>query len=240
MNAFYHAVLVYMNGFLGQSATFDMALYALGDNILVQGLVPATALWYLWFRDTQPNRQREIRERILAVLFAAIVLVLLARVLALVLPFRDRPMSDPTLAYHTIYPSWGGHLYSWSSFPSDHAVLFFGLACGLLSISRAVGVALLLHAFFVDCLPRIYLGYHYPTDILAGALMGSMGTLYLANTVWAGRQANRWLMWSERELGWFYAGLTLFTLELATMFESILHLSKVTFYVGRSAYRHIL
>ena len=240
LNALDNATLVYLNEFLGQSGTFDAVLYALSDNVLLQGFVPATALWYLWFRPAEPDLQRDVRERILAVLFAAMFLVLIARGLALMLPFRNRPMSDPSLPFQDVHPEWGGHLYGWSSFPSDHAVLFFALACGLLSISRAIGMLLLVHAFLIDSLPRVYLGYHYPTDILAGALLGSAGTLWLINTSIVQRRAHQTLMWSQQQLGLFYAALTLVTIELATMFESILHLSKAAFYVGRSACRHLL
>jgi hypothetical protein len=60
-------------------------------------------------------------------------------------------------------------LSGWSSFPSDHACLFFALATGLCLISPVIGGLALLHASLIVSLPRIYLGLHYPTDVLAGA-----------------------------------------------------------------------
>jgi hypothetical protein len=62
-------------------------------------------------------------------------------------------------------------LIGWSSFPSDHAVLLFFLAAGLWMVSRRLGALAIGYAFLIS-LPRIYLGIHYPTDILAGALLG--------------------------------------------------------------------
>jgi undecaprenyl-diphosphatase len=59
----------------------------------------------------------------------------------------------------------------WSSFPSDHAVLFFALATAIWLWSRAWGAVAFLWALMV-CMPRIYMGFHYPSDIIFGALLG--------------------------------------------------------------------
>lgn len=57
------------------------------------------------------------------------------------------------------------------SFPSDHSVMAGATAAGLLLFSRRIGlvavVAALLMAF-----ARVYVGAHYPGDVLAGLLLG--------------------------------------------------------------------
>jgi len=58
------------------------------------------------------------------------------------------------------------------SFPSDHAVMAGAVAAGLWLVSRRLGftatVAALLMAF-----ARVYVGVHYPRDVLAGLALGA-------------------------------------------------------------------
>ena len=65
-------------------------------------------------------------------------------------------------------------LFEWSSFPSDTATCFLALSTGLFLTSRLLGLIAIIYSFFVACLTRIYLGYHHPTDILAGMIIGIM------------------------------------------------------------------
>ena len=95
------------------------------------------------------------------------------RLLAQVLPFRVRPIYNPDLHLH--FPSAGlraATLQAWSSFPSDHAMLWMAIATGIFIIARRVGVFALLYAVVFICVPRAYLGFHYPTDLIAGAAIG--------------------------------------------------------------------
>lgn len=59
------------------------------------------------------------------------------------------------------------------SFPSDHAVMVGAVAAGLWLVSRQLGliasVAALLMAF-----TRVYIGAHYPWDVVAGLLVGAL------------------------------------------------------------------
>ena len=67
-----------------------------------------------------------------------------------------------------------------SSLPSDHAALLFALAAGL-ALRRRAGPAALL--FFVGALvgaARVYLGAHYPSDIVAGGALGLASALVFA------------------------------------------------------------
>jgi undecaprenyl-diphosphatase len=57
------------------------------------------------------------------------------------------------------------------SFPSDHAAAAFAIAFAVLAISRRGGLAFLAAATLIG-LSRIALGMHYPSDVVAGALVG--------------------------------------------------------------------
>jgi undecaprenyl-diphosphatase len=68
------------------------------------------------------------------------------------------------------------------SFPSDHATGAFALAFGVWLYDRAIGSALLVVAGVLS-FSRVYVGTHYPGDVVAGALIGvaMAGALYIAS-----------------------------------------------------------
>jgi undecaprenyl-diphosphatase len=65
------------------------------------------------------------------------------------------------------------------SFPSDHATGAFALAFGVWLYDRAIGGILLILAAIL-AFSRVYVGTHYPADVLAGAFIGiaAAGALY--------------------------------------------------------------
>ena len=66
------------------------------------------------------------------------------------------------------------------SFPSDHAAAAFAIAFAVLAYSRRGGIAFLLAATLIG-LSRIALGMHYPSDVLAGALVGWLAAMLVAS-----------------------------------------------------------
>jgi len=62
------------------------------------------------------------------------------------------------------------------SFPSDHATAAFAIAVALLLRHRTVGLAACLMAVIL-CVARVAVGTHYPSDVVAGALLGSAAAL---------------------------------------------------------------
>ncbi|TSC91801.1 MAG: membrane-associated phospholipid phosphatase [Parcubacteria group bacterium Licking1014_17] len=59
---------------------------------------------------------------------------------------------------------------SWS-FPSGHASAAFALATGVYLYDKKLGVISYVIALFIG-LSRIYAGVHWPSDVLAGAVVG--------------------------------------------------------------------
>lgn len=238
MNPIDGAIVLWFNHFAGWSGTFDGVVKDISDNYLVQAAVPVTILWGFWFRRAATQVVRRNRELIVVTQLATIVSIAIARGIALIVPFRDRPLATPTLGYHVIDPRWNTDIHQWSSFPSDHAALFFALATGITLLSRRIGIVMLLYATLVDCLPRIYLGLHYPSDLLAGATLGSATVLIAARPEIRKPVAHPVLRGIDAWPGTAYGAMFLCSFGLATMFDSAEQLVRMGIRVALAAARH--
>lgn len=59
------------------------------------------------------------------------------------------------------------------SFPSDHATMAGAVAVGLFYINRKLGVVAAVAAVLM-AFARVYVGAHYPVDVLAGLALGAV------------------------------------------------------------------
>jgi undecaprenyl-diphosphatase len=64
------------------------------------------------------------------------------------------------------------------SFPSAHTIFIFSLATGTLYFNKKLGIGLFIAGIFIG-LARIAGGVHYPSDIVAGALLGILTTMFV-------------------------------------------------------------
>jgi hypothetical protein len=72
--------------------------------------------------------------------------------------------------------------------------------------------------------PRIYCGLHYPSDELAGCLVG-ITSILLVKAVNDRKPLFAWVSrWYEKQPGSFYALAFIFTLQVATLFDELRHL----------------
>jgi undecaprenyl-diphosphatase len=60
-----------------------------------------------------------------------------------------------------------------ASFPSDHATMAGAVAAGLLFVHRRLGMVALVAAL-VMAFTRVYVGAHYPVDVVAGLALGAL------------------------------------------------------------------
>jgi membrane-associated phospholipid phosphatase len=216
-NSFDVGVLIWLNQFVHRSYTLDAGLVFLSGFDLVKGYAFMVALWWLWFVP-EPARARN-RGIILGTLAASFTGIIAGRILAHLLPFRVRPLFDPALGLTEPF-AIGNYvkIRTWSSFPSDHAIMFSALATGICLISRRLGALAFVYGAAVIGLPRLYLGFHYPTDILGGTILGTAFTLAATGRE-ARPVAERVLKWQAQNESTFYAVLFFATIQISTMFE---------------------
>jgi undecaprenyl-diphosphatase len=125
------------------------------------------AVWFLWFK----NSGSQGRVRLLIGVATAVAAALLSRAIQFSLPFHARPLFDAALHLKLAHDIFPGSISRWSSFPSDHATICFGLATAILCHHLKLG-SLMFAWTMVLCACRVALGLHYATDILAGAVLG--------------------------------------------------------------------
>ncbi len=219
------STLHWLNQFAERWPALDAAAAWAVDSNLLKGEAFMAVTWWLWFAAGE--RQARRRQILIATLAAAVLAVIAGRVLTGsgafegVLPFRLRPLADPRVGF--LPPSaldpGVAERRAWSSFPSDHAMVFSALSTGLAYVSWRLG--LLAHGYWllVVALPRLYAGLHYPTDILGGAVIGALVAVALNTATVRRVVASAPLRALERWPRAFYAGFFLFTVQLALMFQ---------------------
>jgi len=219
INVFDTSLIALVNSLSQRSVVFDQVVAELAENHMFKGVAMCTLWWWVWF-STEGREDDQPRRHLLATVIGAFVSVFVARVMAKTLPFRVRPLHNDSLDFLPPFGVPPRMLDGWSSFPSDHAALFFALAAGLWFVSRRTGVLAIVYVTVCIALPRVYEGFHYPTDLLVGGLVGVAAAVAtnasMAQTRWMGRAVR----WSRQRPAPFYAALFLVTAQMSVLFES--------------------
>ena len=216
MIGFDEYIIRWLNSYANRVPDFDSLMLLLLTNLLKGGII-AALIWWAWFRtEGDIKRNREIMLSTLAGAFGA---MFTSHGLALTLPFRFRPIHNPEIAFQLPYGMVRKALDGWSSFPSDHAALFFALTVGLWMVSRRIGIVALLHTVFIISFPRVYLGLHYPTDIIFGATIGVCWVALINIPAIKNLTVRPAMFWLEHHAMSFYAAFFLLTEQIATIFD---------------------
>lgn len=153
-------IFQHVNGLAGHFAWLDGGMVAVthyGPYVLMAAFL---ALWF-WPGPAERRRTRQIGAIVTAV---GVLMALGGNQVIVHLWSRERPFVDHA-AYLLVPRSTD------PSFPSDHATFAFAAALGLLLIRRRLGVLALAFAALI-AFSRVYIGAHYFTDVVAGAVVG--------------------------------------------------------------------
>jgi len=123
MNGFDSTIISFFNQYAQVAWKLDAAVIFISENSLLKGTVLVTLLWWSWFIKSE--NQHRIRKHVISVQLGCLIAIMAARSLSLALPFRPRPIYNESLEFLLPHGMFVGYLQGWSSFPSDHAVLFF-------------------------------------------------------------------------------------------------------------------
>lgn len=157
-------VFLWINGLGGRLPFLDKLIASLAnDYFMIVGF--CLVLLALWF-GYRGRRSSTINQT--GVICAAISLGLSQLGVYLVNLVYVRPRPFFSLPVHLLF-----YRPTDPSFPSNSAAILFGIAAAIFLWNRRVGIWLILLAA-LHGLSRVYVGIHYPTDILAGAAIGTV------------------------------------------------------------------
>jgi undecaprenyl-diphosphatase len=215
-------LLLAVNGLAHRSLLLDKTAVVLLDMDFLKGGFFFVFLWWLWFRESGNSLENRVAVlRIAAGVFLALVI---ARAMQILLPGRVRPIHETTI--HLVAPlvPVPAGLDHWSSFPSDHAVVFFAIATAIWLYNRWLGLFAAAWVTIFACLPRVFVGYHYPSDVLAGAIVGIITMQVAARMPLPGMAAlviDRVFAWERRRPQLFYCAAVIITFELMMLFNDV-------------------
>lgn len=221
MNWFDLSILHFLNSFAHHSWFTDAFIVEIANNDFIDGGVLMAMVWWAWVE--YGNRQAGKREVLALNFFVTAFAVVVARFLALSLPYRERPFREPLLNFQLPYTSNTSALIHWSSFPSDHAVLTFCVAAGLWMVSRRLGMLAAAYGLVTN-LARVYAGIHYPTDVVVGLILG-VGIAFLCKLSSLRAIARTVLAFLDQYPAYLYSLLFACTFEVAEMFNSVRHIA---------------
>lgn len=190
-------------------------LAPLADSYFFRGQIVMLMLWWVWFYPG-PNRVTR-RQVLVSALLACVLGLAIGRVMVSTLPLRLRPSENPV--FHFPVPPLSAPNHPESSFPSDHAILFVALATGIFLASPRAGSLAMAYVVAAILFPRLWLGFHFLSDLLAGALVGGGMVLLLHQSRIRSVVARPFLSLLDAKPHIFYAGLFFFSYQVAEMFD---------------------
>ena len=211
-------VLQWLFHLLRHSGTTDNFFDYLTRNHLITTWVFAAAFYLYWSIEDEQTAERRTRLAQIVVTFViAVIISLVARRWAA----WPAPALNPQ--FQALYPNyfWGYGVFN--SFPSHATLTYFLIGLGLWPLSRRASVALALYALLGVALPRVYVGGHYPIDVIASVILD----VVVLAVVWQWRvpaSVRNWLTRRQRA-GWRELLVVFWVFELGEEFGGLTQLA---------------
>jgi undecaprenyl-diphosphatase len=172
-------LLKQLNHWMASSSFFTKQAILFNSLNLLE-LIMASVLIYWWFsKNSKDSSTVNLRHRVLLVLFSCLPTYVVARVIQSIF-HRPRPLINMPLEvppnFQEQFNDMRAAFTGFGSFPSDHAGLFFLFTTVVFTVNKRLGIACLLASLYYSAL-RVAVGYHWPSDILGGAVLGTLVAL---------------------------------------------------------------
>ncbi len=171
------ALFLFINGLAGKVPIIDGLFRGLSNDYFAVIICCLILIW-LWFGPRDAARRQTNQK---AVLTTAISIGL-ANLLVLIsnqFYFRDRPFAGlPPDSVRLLF-----YKPTDSSFPSNLAAVLFAIAIPIFIKNKVYGSVLLAIAV-LSSFGRIFIGIHYPLDVLGGAAIGTLGAGLAFGAIW--------------------------------------------------------
>src|SRR3954451_21604902 len=131
-------------------------------------VISVALLFLIPWRVQRTDRRRAAVAATAAAGLALLIAQPIANAIDRARPFVDHPAQAHLLVARSTDPS----------FPSDHAAGAFAIAEAIWLYDRTAGAVFLALVVLVS-VARVYVGIHYPSDVLGGALLGTLVALLL-------------------------------------------------------------
>jgi undecaprenyl-diphosphatase len=200
-----------INSLAGRSKRFDGWVFAAYILPTFSGTILVSLVWSCWFDTIDAEK----RARILVGTLASFAVGGVSRFLQHVLPTHPRPYYDAALHFKLPSGLLDQPLNTWNSFPSDHVVVFSGLAIVIYIARSKFALAAILLTAVVE-LSRIYYGAHYPSDLLGSAALASI-VVWTAQTSPLVSLGQRVAIWGQRWPSLFYMIAFFVSYQIATL-----------------------
>jgi undecaprenyl-diphosphatase len=149
-----------LNNLAGRSDLADALAKFIAQDLIFFAIPLLAALWFLPI-----GRDRAMNQRLAVLACAGVLIAVGLGALLSNIYYQARPfVTDHSTKLLISHGADNG-------FPSDHATVVFALSGGFVVRRRLIG-SLVIAAGIAVGVARVYVGVHWPSDIIAGALLG--------------------------------------------------------------------
>ena len=159
------SIFSFINGLAGKVPFIDEFFKGISNDYFSIISACLILIW-LWFATRDPLKREENQRAVIAAMisvgFANVLVIICNHFYYGLRPFEELTSDSVNLLFYRPTDS---------SFPSNFAAVTFAIATPILIKNFKYGLLLLVLAILSSC-GRIYIGVHYPLDVIAGAIVG--------------------------------------------------------------------